>query len=198
VLRRRPRHGHADPKGLKLQRFIASAAACGSLILGAAGCGGGGSSEDVDPALLAPSKAGYISQADGLCGFYQDRTKSQAQDAFGLGSGDFKVLKSGDVVFRPGKRPADEAITSFVSSTVVPDLHNELGELRAIRPPNGDEAMLTAVYDDAQRAADALGSDPSAALDPARMKALFGPPLQSARAYGFRICGARPPTVPAG
>jgi hypothetical protein len=166
--------------------------------VGAAGCGGGSSSEDVDPALLAPSKAGYISQADGLCGFYQDRTKSEAQEAFGLGAGDFKVLKSGDVRFRPGKRPADDDIVGFVQSAVVPDLQDELGELRAIRPPNEDEGLLTSVYDDAQRAADSLGSDPSAALDPARMRALFGPPLESARAYGFRICGARPPTVPAG
>jgi hypothetical protein len=176
----------------------AAAVAALALAAGAAGCGGDSSSEDVDPALLAPSKAGYISQADGLCGFYQDRTKSQAQDAFGLGAGDFKVLESGDVRFRPGKRPSNEEITGFVTSAVVPDLHDELGELRAIRPPTGDEGLLTSVYDDAQRAADSLGDDPAAALDPARMKALFGPPLKSARAYGFRICGARPPTVPAG
>ena len=178
---------------------FATLAVCGSLILGATGCGGGGSSsEDVDPSLLAPSKAGYISQADGLCAFYQDRTERQARDAFGLGSDDFRVLKSGGVVFRPGKRPEDSAITSFVSSTVVPNLSDELGELRALRPPSGDEAALESIYGEAEGAANQLAADPAAALDPARMRSLFRPPLKAARGFGFRVCGEPPPTVPGG
>jgi hypothetical protein len=193
VLRRRPRHRHADPKSLILGRFALAALA---LAAGAAGCGDGGEEGSAD--LLVPSKAGYISQADGLCGFWQDRTERQGREAFELGSGDFKVLESGEVEFRPGKRPADPEITSFVAGTVVPNLRDQLEELRALTPPEDHAAPIALLYDQAQVGADGLAADPAAALDPARMKDLFGPPLESARAYGFRICGAPPPTVPAG
>ncbi len=167
--------------------------------MGAAGCGGGDAgSEEVDTALLAPSKPGYISRADGLCGFYQDRTERQGREQLGLAAGDFRILDSGEVVFKPGRRPPDAAITGFVSGVAVPNLTDELGELRAIQPPAGEEPALTAVYDATEAASAKLAAEPPLALDPAAMKTTFAPALKLARSYGFRVCGAQPPSVPSG
>lgn len=170
-------------------------ASCGTGIV--TGCGGDSGGQEVDTALLAPSRSGYISQADGLCGFYQDRTERQGREALGLGAGDFRLLDSGDVVFKPGRRPPDSAIARFVAEVAVPNLDDQLAELRAIQPPSGDEARLGAIYESTGQAAQKLAAEPAQALDPARMSALFDPPLKLARAYGFRLCGAPPPSVPA-
>lgn len=198
MLRRRTRHRHADPARLRPRLKLRLAlAACGSLLVGAAGCGGEGGDETVDPALLAPSRAGYISRADGLCGFYQERTESQGRAQLGLAPADFRILDSGEVVFKPGRRPPDTAIAAFVTGVAVPNLTDELGELRAIQVPAGDEAELSANYAATERANRILAADPAQALDPARMKSIFDPALKRARGYGFRICGATPPSVPA-
>jgi hypothetical protein len=193
VLWRRPRHGDADPAGLRARLIatVALALATGPVT----GCGGGGNVE-LGTEVLAPSRASYISQADGFCGFYQDRIERNGHERLGLRGGDFRVLPSGDVVFRPGRRPPDAQILGFVSEVAVPELQAQLGELRALTQPAGDEAQLTAIYDGAEQATAQLAADPRLALDPAKMTALFNPPRRAARRYGFQICGARPPTVP--
>jgi hypothetical protein len=195
VLRRRSRHRHADPAGLVLRAVVFAGLA---FLAGAAfGCGGGDDHVDLGTVSLAPSRADYISRADGVCGLYQDRIERNGRDRLGLHGGDFRVLESGRIVFKPGRRPPDAEILGFISEIAVPELQAQLTELRALEPPSGDEAQVAAIYDAAGRATAALAADPRLALDEARMQALFTAPLRSARRYGFRVCGARPPTVPA-
>jgi hypothetical protein len=193
VLRRRSRHRDPDPARLILKAALATVAVTAAV----AGCGGSDNHTDLGTVSLAPSRADYISQADGVCGLYQDRIERNGRDQLGLRGGDFRVLESGRVVFKPGRRPPDAAILGFISGVAVPELQAQLGELRALEPPTGDEAQVAAIYDAVDRATGALAADPRLALDEARMRALFTPPLRSARRYGFRVCGARPPTVPA-
>jgi hypothetical protein len=195
VLRRRSRHRHADPAGLSSIRIaVAGLALSGALL---AGCGGSDNHVDLGTVSLAPSRTDYISRADGVCGLYQDRIERNGRERLGLRGGDFRVLDSGRIVFKPGRRPPDAEILGFISEIAVPELQAQLGELRALEPPAGDEAQVAAIYDSAGRATAALAADPRLALDEARMRALFTAPLRSARGYGFRVCGARPPTVPA-
>jgi hypothetical protein len=192
-LRRRPRHRDADPASLILKAALAAIA----ITAVAAGCGGGDDHVDLGTVSLAPSRTDYISRADGVCGLYQDRIERNGRERLGLRGGDFRVLESGRIVFKPGRRPPDAEILGFISEVAVPELQAQLGELRALEPPAGDEAQVAAIYDAAGRATAALAADPRLALDEARMQALFTAPLRSARRYGFRVCGARPPTVPA-
>jgi len=161
------------------------------------GCGGSDHHTDLGTVSLAPSRSDYISRADGVCGLYQDRIERNGRDRLGLRGGDFRVLDSGEVVFKPGRRPPDADILGFISEVAVPELQAQLGELRALTPPAGDGTQTSAIYDEAERSTAALAADSRLALDEARMRGLFTPPLRSARRYGFRICGARPPTVPA-
>ena len=161
----------------------------------AAGCGDDNHT-DIGTVSLAPSRGGYVSNADAVCALYQDRIERNGRRRLGLHGTDFRVADSGQVVFKPGRRPSDSEIVGFVSDVAVPELEAQLSELRTLTRPDGDEGKLDSIYDAAARATGILAVDPTLALDPARMRSLFTPPLRNARAYGFRICGARPPTVP--
>ena len=111
-----------------------------------AGCGGDDPNGDDDQVTtsgpLIPSKRDYISQADGLCAFYESRVEELGKERFGLNAKDFKVLPSGQIVFRAGHRPSDAAIEDFVLGTAVPTFRDELNEVRAITPPAGPERTV--------------------------------------------------------
>jgi hypothetical protein len=191
VLRRRARHRHPDPAGL---RFKILSAVLPALILApaAAGCGGDDSSGDdrvMTSGPLVPSKRDYISEADGLCAFYETRVEELGRQRFGLNAKDFKVLPSGQIVFRAGRRPSDAAIEDFVLSTAVPELREQLEEVRAITPPAGDEAEVVAIYDSAARAVDGLEADPASFADDAAVQRLFAKARRMGRRYGLRQCG---------
>ncbi|MGH2957911.1 MAG: hypothetical protein ACRDL6_13070 [Solirubrobacterales bacterium] len=143
----------------------------------------------VPPEGLVPSKLDYISQADGLCAFYESRVEQLGRQRFGLTAKDFKVLPSGRIVFRPGRRPSDAEIEQFVAGTAVPNLREQLEELRALTPPRGDEQRVAAIFDAAERAVDGLEADPQAFADDAAVRRLFAPARAAGRRYGMRECG---------
>jgi hypothetical protein len=167
-----------------------------AVLAGAAGAGCGGDDATVTTGPLVPSKPDYISQADGLCAFYQDRIERTGRDQLGLRANDFRVLPSGRVVFRPGRRPSDARIEAFVDQVAVPNLRQQLDELRALTPPTGEEARVATTFDAAGRAIESLAADPAVATDSGRTARLFDPALRSARAYGFKVCGYPPSAVP--
>jgi hypothetical protein len=158
------------------------------------GCGGDDATVTTGP--LVPSKPDYISQADGLCAFYQDRIERTGREQLGLQAKDFRVLPSGRIVFRPGRRPSDAELEAFVEEVALPNLRGQLDELRALTPPAGDQARVEATYDAAGRAIESLAANPGAVTDSARTARLFAPALRSARAYGFKVCGYPPSAVP--
>jgi hypothetical protein len=138
---------------------------------------------------LVPSKPDYISQADGLCAFYESRVEELGRKRFGLNAKDFKVLPSGQIVFRSGHRPSDAAIEDFVLHTAVPELREELDEVRAITPPAGDEAEVGAIYDSAARAVDGPEADPATLSDDDAVRRLFADARRAGHSYGLRECG---------
>jgi hypothetical protein len=158
----------------------------------AAGCGNSGSGSDdqvVAPPKLIPSKPDYISQADGLCAFYESRVEELGKERFHLNAKDFKVLPSGEIVFRPGHRPSDAAIVAFVHDTAVPNLREELDQIRALTPPRGDDARVAAINDAAERAVGALEANPTVYADDAARTRLFAEVRQVGRRYGLKECG---------
>jgi hypothetical protein len=189
VLRWRPRYRHADSAGLS---FRVAAALLAVLFTGslAAGCGDGGTDNVVvAPSELIPSKPDYISHANGLCAFYESRVEELGKERFHLNAKDFKVLPSGEIIFRPGHRPSDAAIVAFVHDTAVPNLREELAEIRALTPPRGDDARVEAINDAAERAIDALEANPTVYADDAARTRLFAEVKRVGRRYGLRDCG---------
>jgi hypothetical protein len=159
----------------------------------AAGCGDDDSGGDGDRVStsgpLVPGKSDYISQADGLRAFYESRVEELGRKRFGLNAKDFKVLPSGQIVFRAGHRPSDAAIEDFVLGTAIPTLREELDEVRAITPPTGDEAAVAAIHDAAARAVDGLEAEPAAFADDAAVRRLFADARRAGQRYGLRECG---------
>jgi hypothetical protein len=173
-------------------RFLLAVLAALILAPAAAGCGdddSGGEERVTTSGPLVPSKRDYISQADGLCAFYESRVEELGRKRFGLNAKDFKVLPSGQIVFRSGHRPSDAAIEDFVLNTAVPELREELDEVQAITPPAGDEAEVATIYDAAARAVDGLEADPATFADDAAVRRLFADARREGRRYGLRECG---------
>jgi hypothetical protein len=163
----------------------------GLILASAAGCGDDDDGGDrvTTSGPLVPSKRDYISQADGLCAFYESRVEELGRERFGLNAKDFRVLSSGQIVFRAGHRPRDAAIEDFVLGTAVPNLREELAEVRAITPPAGDEARVAAIHDAAARAVDRLEADPATLADDEAVRMLFADARRIGRRYGLRECG---------
>jgi hypothetical protein len=157
----------------------------------AAGCGGDDGSGAVTVATteLVPSKSDYVSQADGLCAFYESRVEELGRKRFGLNAKDFEVLESGQIVFKPGRRPPDAQIEDFVLNTAVPNFGEELDELRALTPPRGDERRVAAIYDAVERAVNQLAANPQSFVDDVAVSRLFSEARQVGRAYGMKECG---------
>jgi hypothetical protein len=158
----------------------------------ALGCGeeeDGGGDGAVPPQALIPSKPDYVSQADGLCAFYESRVEELGRKRFGLNAKDFEVLESGRIVFKPGRRPPDAEVEEFVANTAVPNFREELEEVRALTPPRGDQRRVDAIYDAVEGAVDRLEADPQSFVDDAAVSRLFAEARRIGRAYGLRECG---------
>jgi hypothetical protein len=157
----------------------------------AVGCGGddGSGAVTVVTTELVPSKHDYISQADGLCAFYESRVEELGRKRFGLNAKDFRVLESGRIVFRPGHRPPDAQIEDFVLNTAVPNFREELDELRSLTTPRGNERRVAAIYDSVEDAVDELEANPQSFADDAAVSRLFADARRVGRAYGLKECG---------
>jgi hypothetical protein len=160
------------------------------VLLGGAGCGDeGGSDVTTDVDALVPSKRDYIVQADTICANAAQGIETQAEIAFGLGPNDFTVKPSGEVVFKPGRRPSPGEIERFGSEVVVPAFTDQLEDLRALTPPAGDEDAVVAIYDAADRGVRSLRADPAVFTDSDAVRRELAEARRLGRAYGFFDCG---------
>jgi hypothetical protein len=93
------------------------------------------------------------------------------------------------VLFKPGRRPSDAEFQSFAIEIAVPNLRDQLDDLRALTVPPGDETTAAAIYDATERAVDRLEATPGLLADQVATRDLFDEARRLARAYGMTICG---------
>jgi hypothetical protein len=152
-------------------------------------CGSSDTEVTTDVDALVPSKRDYIVQADTICANSQQGVQSRAEAEFRIGPNDFTVRPSGEVVFKPGRRPSDARISRFGREFVVPAFREQVADLRALTPPAGDEVAVSEIYDAAEAGVDRLQADPSLFTDSARVRAALADARGLGRAYGFFDCG---------
>jgi hypothetical protein len=166
--------------------FAPALFACAALVA----CGGDdGSDVTTDADSLVPSKRDYIVQADTICASSNQGIQTEAEVRFKISSKDFTVTPDGEIVFKPGRRPSDAQIQSFGSEVVVPAFREQLGDLRALTPPQGDMVAVNEIYDEADRAIDRLEADPSTFTDSAAVRRELAEAQSLGRRYGFFECG---------
>lgn len=141
--------------------LLAFFALLAATMLVATGCGGDDSSEE-----SAPTKAEYITQADDICAADQEEIQTAAADV------------SGD--------PSDAATQEVVTNDVLPIYQEQLDELRALTPPEGEEEATAGIYDALEEALAAIEEDPAAIGDPTT----FADANEQAVDFGLEVCGA--------
>jgi hypothetical protein len=154
------------------------------------GCGDdGGSDVTTDAGPLVPSKRDYIVQADTICANSDQIIETEAEIRFKIDSSDFTVTPSGDIVFKPGRRPTDAEIERFAKQVILPAFREQVADLRGLTPPAGDEATVTEVYDAAEAGIDRLQGDPAVFSDSAAVRRELSEAQSLGRRYGFFNCG---------
>ena len=142
---------------------------------------------DVD--ALVPSKRDYIVQADTVCSRQAQVIETEAEVSLGIDSKDFRALPSGEIVFKPGRRPSPERIEQFGTEVVIPAFREQLAGLRALTPPRGDEEKVAKIYDAAERGVDRLAAAPAAFNDDGAVRRALTEAQGLGRRYGFYTCG---------
>ncbi len=144
------------------KKLLTSVALLSVAALFAAGCGGDAGSSSDEP---APTKAAYITDADAICK---------------AGQSDFEAI----VKDLPNDIEAPES-QAAISDEIVPLYRDQIEQLRALTPPEGDEEATARIYDAVEEAVDKVEEDPSA-LDEV---VTFEEANTLATDYGLEVCG---------
>ena len=144
------------------KRILTLAALLSVTALSAVGCGGDDDSSSGEP---APTKAAYIVDADAIC------TADQA---------DFEAI----VQDLPNDVEAPES-QAAITDEIVPLYRDQIEQLRALTPPEGDEEATAAIYDAVDEALNVIEENPSA-LDQADT---FDEANTLATDFGLKVCG---------
>jgi hypothetical protein len=134
------------------------------MILGLAACGG-----DEE----AISKDEYLKRAQQVC------TEGNAE-----------LQKASDSAFpdlKPGEKPTDDQIATFVRKTVVPEIRKQVKELRELPPPEGGAKKVDDIYDALDQGLDRLDKDPKLLLSGTNV---FAKADELGKKYGISVCAA--------
>ena len=149
----------------------------------------GGSDVTTEAGPLVPSKRDYIVQADTICANSDQIIETEAEIRFKIDSSDFTVTPSGDIVFKPGRRPSDAEIERFATQVILPAFREQLADLRGLTPPAGDEVTVAEIYDAAEAGIGRLQGDPAIFSDSAAVRRELSEAQSLGRRYGFFNCG---------
>ena len=135
--------------------------------LGLAACGGGGEEKAI-------SKDEYLKRAQEVC--KQGSTELE------------KASVSAFPELKPGEKPTDDQIATFVRKTVVPEIRKQVKELRQLPPPEGAKKEVDDIYDALDQGLDKLDKDPKLLLSGTNV---FAKADELGRKYDIRVCAAQ-------
>ena len=140
--------------------------AAGLLAVGliAAGCGGD-DDNGADDGGEALSKEDFVAQANQIC-----------ED------GNAVFEQAGDEL---GENPSPEEIESFATDTLVPNVQDQIDDIRDLGIPEGDEDEVNAILDDSEEILGEVEDDPSQITGGGDPFAEVNPRL---RDYGLTEC----------
>lgn len=124
-----------------------------------AGCGNDGTDQ--------LTKAEFLQQGNAICA-----------------KGTEQIDAAGGTAFASPGNPTEQETDAFASEIVVPNVQEQIDQLRALSPPKGDGAQVKAILDRAQLAVDEVKANPRLlGRDTASEEA-----NRIARAYGLTAC----------
>ena len=118
-----------------------------------------------------PSKADYLAEAKEVCQRGNAALTAASKEAIA------KVA--------PGEKLSGPAIEEFVRTTVVPTIRNQIKELRAIKPPKGEEGHVEEIYSELDKGLDELEKAPAKLTDGSNV---FAAADTLAQKYGISVC----------
>jgi hypothetical protein len=147
-------------------RTLSCVAATALIAVGAlvAGCGG----DDDEDAI---GKSEFIAKADAICKKGDKEIETTANEVFG----------------GQQEQPSQAQIADFGAETVVPNIEQQIADIRDLGAPAGDEDQVDAILTAAEEATDEVKDDP-------QLLAGQGDPYAEAnrlaKAYGLKECGS--------
>lgn len=118
------------------------------------------------------SKAEYIKMGDQICREGDKEIERSARERFGDAQ----------------QQPSRDKLVGFIEDDVVPNIENQISELRELSPPEGDEDTVNAIYDSADESIEAVKESPEKAVAEGASNP-FAETNKLATDYGFKACG---------
>jgi len=151
------------------KRLIVLAAGLLAIAMVAAGCGGG----DDETTTASISKAAFIKRTNAICQKFDERI------ANGLAA---YIAEHKDI-----EEPTEADYARLTSTVLVPNVEEELDEMRAVGLPSGDEDEVEEYFELIEQGIETAESEPIALA--AEEEKVFGPAAELARSYGLANCG---------
>ena len=120
-----------------------------------------------------PTKAYFLSQADRICHSFESQIEA-----------------GGDQLFTGHRKPDPARLRRFALRLAAPKLEAEIGAIRALGAPRGDEAEVEAILGAAERGVREIRRDPESLASGQPPAGLKESGRLAAR-YGSRECGAQ-------
>jgi hypothetical protein len=119
------------------------------------------------------SKQQFIAQADEICKQGDKQIDQEAREFFG----------------ELEQEPEAPELEQFATEVVVPNIQQQIDDLRSLSPPEGDEDEVSAILDAAQEGLDELEADPSSIDEGPDAGGAFAEANRLAQDYGLKECG---------
>jgi hypothetical protein len=148
---------------------LGTAAVTIAAALAVAGCGSSSTSTTTTGAQAALTKSQFLAKGNAIC-----KKGNQA------------INKAAHEQFTQGQKPSQSQVQDFVTTTVIPNIQEQITAIGALPPPSGDEAQVKKIVDDAQASLDKGKQDP--ALLAGNGPDPFKDVNQETKAYGLTAC----------
>jgi hypothetical protein len=142
-----------------------------SAVLVIAGCGSGGDSTNTN----AISKEKFVKKADAIC--------QQGNERMATAFASF-LKKSKNIT-----QASEAEYEKLVGKVLVPNVQREIGEIRALGAPSGDEDRVSEIVEALEEGVETAENDPAAVTNSS--DAVFGIASRLAGEYGLTVCGSR-------